>query len=463
MTAPKKVVVVDDEPDIRQLLETVLRLPEFEVAAFGDPREALAKLPEIEPDLIVCDVMMPVMDGPGFFQAVKRSPLLKDVPFIFLSVVDATERVVALLDAGADDFVSKPFTIERLVAKIRATLRLADRMSDLERQPDALSGRVGKSGTLPLLKFCEDHRLTGRLLVEEGGESRWADFLGGEIVQAGGSPELAGEDPLDVLLSTESGTYRVEQKPLDPEALRKLAERIDEAPAPAAVVADRPPPIPQGRLSLVEVRGGSVQVQTEAENRPQFTVTTIVARGGKVVRKTEAAWQHPLQRREDLGIARAWIDRQHARVVEMIRVLGPGLAAEAPAPVPTSPVDASLLAWTASFIGEQVREHLGSVMTVALLRRTHRATARQWDVLRSFRVGEDGRVAPESAGVSPSADAVSAVAAWSALFLKEAAGIVARVAGIRIRHVTRMMEADLDKCGFYAAFDDARDGLNGEF
>src|SRR5262245_50694340 len=109
MTTPKKVVVVDDEPDIRQLLENVLRLPEFEVAAFGDPREALARLPEVEPDLIVCDVMMPGMDGPMFFRAVKGSPLLKDVPFIFLSVVDATERVVALLDAGADDFVSKPF------------------------------------------------------------------------------------------------------------------------------------------------------------------------------------------------------------------------------------------------------------------------------------------------------------------------------------------------------------------
>ena len=459
MTPPRKVVVVDDEPDIRRLLEAALRLPEFEVAAFGDPRDALAKLPEIEPDLIVCDVMMPGMDGPTFFQAVKRSPLLKGVPFIFLSVVDATERVVALLDAGADDFVSKPFTIERLVAKIRATLRLADRISDLERQADALSGRVGKGGTLPLLKFCEDHRLTGRLTVEEGGESRWAEFLGGEIVQAGGSPEVAGEDPLDTLLAMESGAYRVEQKPLDPEALEKLAEQIDEVPPPAVAAADRPPSIPQGRLSLVDVRGGSVQVQTEAENRPHFIVTTIVARGGQVLRKTEAAWQHPLQRREDLGLARAWIDRQHRRVVEMVRVLGPGLA-DARSRSAARPVDASLLAWTASFIGEQVREHLGSVMTVALLRRTHKASARTWDVLRSFRVGEDGRVALES-GVAPSPDAVPAVAAWSALFLKEATGIVARVAGIRIRHVTRMMESDLERCGFYAAFDAAMEDIDG--
>ena len=455
---PKRVVVVDDEPDIRGLLETVLRLPEFEVSTFGDPREALARLPEVEPDLIVCDVMMPGMDGPTFFQAVKRSPLLKDVPFIFLSVVDATEQIVAALDAGADDFVSKPFANERLVAKIRATLRLADRMSDMERQGDALSGSVGNGGTLPLLKFCEDHRLTGRLLIEGDGESRWAEFLGGEIVHAGGTP--SGEDALDALLAMESGSYRVEQKPLDPDALRKLTGKVGEEPSPARPVAAGPPPIPEGRLSMVEVRGGSVQVQTEAENRPHFTVTTIVARAGQVLRKTEAAWAHPLQRREDLDLARAWIDRQHARVVEMIRVLGPDLAMGAPTPTRATPGHASLLAWTVSFIGEQVRGQLGSVMTVALLRRTHRATARAWEDLLSFRVGEDGRVAPESAIVPPSADVVSAVAAWCALFLKEAAGIVAKVAGIRIRHVTRMMEADLERCGFYAAFEAATDDLN---
>jgi len=339
-------------------------------------------------------------------------------------------------------------------------LRLADRMSDLDRQADALSGSVGKGGTLPLLKFCEDHRLTGRLIVEEEGESRWAEFLGGEIVGAGGSTEIAGEDALDTLLAMEGGAYRVEQKPLDPEALRRVTGQVEEAPHPAPVAMDRPPPIPQGRLSVVEVRGGSVQVQTEAENRPHFIVTTIVARGGQVLRKTETAWQHPLQRREDLALARAWIDRQHGRVVEMVRVLGPGLAADARRRGAAGPADASLLAWTVSFIGEQVREHLGSVMTVALLRRTHKAGARTWDVLRSFRVGEDGRVAPEP-GIAPSPDAVPAVAAWSARFLKEAAGLVTRVAGIRIRHVTRMMESDLERCGFYAAFDAAMEDDGG--
>lgn len=457
---PKRVVVVDDEADIRRLLETVLRLPEFQVHTFGNPREALSRLPDIEPDLIVCDVMMPEMDGRAFLSAVKGSERLKDVPFIFLSVVHTTDQVVAALDAGADDFVNKPFAVQGLVAKIRATLRLADRMSDIERQPDALSGNVGRGGILALLKFCEDHRLSGRLTVDGGAEKRWADFLGGEIVQAGGVPEAASEDPLDALLAMEGGSYRIEQKRLDLEALRKLELQHSEAQPPTVPqVLEGPPPIPQGRLSLVEVRGESVQVQTEAENRPNFVVTTIVAREGQVLRKTEDAWQHPLQRREDLELARTSIERQHGRVVEMIRQLASG---DAPQASPVRPADPSLLAWTASFVGEQVRDHLGSVMTVALLRRTHRTRLRDWEVLRGFRVGEDGRVVPEGGAFSPTPEAVPAIAAWTALFLKEAAQLVGKVAGIRVRQVTRMMEGELERCGFFAAFDAATEELEGQ-
>jgi hypothetical protein len=126
------------------------------------------------------------------------------------------------------------------------------------------------------------------------------------------------------------------------------------------------------------------------------------------------------------------------------------------------PADPSLLAWTASFIGEQVRDSLGSVMTVALLRRTHRRKQRDWGVLRGFRVGEDGRVGPEGGAFSPTPEAVPAVAAWTALFLKEAAQLVGKVAGIRVRQVTRMMEGELERCGFYAAFDAAAEELEGK-
>jgi hypothetical protein len=201
------------------------------------------------------------------------------------------------------------------------------------------------------------------------------------------------------------------------------------------------------------VRGRDVQVQTEAANRPVFTVTTVMARDGQVLRKIESAWQHALKRREDVQLARAHIERQHDRVLAMLRELG----REAPpaAEAAGEAVDPSLLAWALSFVSEQVRHHLGAVMTVALLRRTHRSLGREQPLLRSFRVAEDGRVQAEGAAGSLPAGAVIAVAAWTAAFVNAAAELVERVRGLRLRTVTRMMEAELERVGFYGACEDA--------
>src|SRR6202008_1726182 len=139
------------------------------------------------------------------------------------------------------------------------------------------------------------------------------------------------------------------------------------------------PSLPEGRLSRVVVRGHEGQGQTEAATRPLFTVTTILARDGQVLRKIESAWHHALKRREDVELARAQIERQHERVLAMLRELG----GEAPDPA-TQPADPALLAWAVSFVVEQVRHHLGAVMAVALLRRGHRALLREHPALRGF-------------------------------------------------------------------------------
>jgi DNA-binding response OmpR family regulator len=456
VTAPKRIVVVDDELHIRSLLGQILAPPDFEVHAFEDPRDALMKLHDLAPDLIVCDVMMPDMDGRTFLKVVKRSQDLRDVPFIFLSAVKETQEVVQAYEVGADDFVEKPFHVARLIAKVRAVLRLAER-----RRADALTGAVRGEGTLALLKFCEDNHLTGRLTVSARGQQRWAEFLGGEVVRAGTTPEEPDVDALDALLAMQDGAYRIEQRRLDRQAVEDaLAQRRGdataeaEAPAPHDDETEPTPHLPEGRLSRVVVRGQEVQVQTEASNRPLFTVTTILARDGQVLRKIESAWHHALKRREDVELARAQIERQHERVVATLRELGREAprASEAGA---EETVDPSLLAWALSFVSEQVRHHLGAVMAVALLRRTHRTLARENAVLRSFRVAEDGRVQVDGEpGPLPRA-AVASLAAWTAEFIGAAAELVERVRALRLRTVTRMMEAELERVGFYAACEKA--------
>jgi CheY-like chemotaxis protein len=449
---PRRIIVVDDERHIRELLAQAMGPPDFEVHAFPDGGAALLKLHDIRPDLIVCDVVMPGMDGRTFLKQVRRSRELADVPFIFLSGTQDDAGVAQSLDVGADDFVDKPFHMGRLMAKIRATLRMADR-----RRQDALLGEVGSGGTLPLLKFCEDSRLTGRLTVSSATHRRWADFQGGEMVKEGSDPAEDGVDPLDALLAMDSGAYRIEQRPLDPQAIKEVEAAFARSVSPSRAEGDTPAPvagvpIPPGCLDRVSVRGEEISIETEGRNRPDFSVTTVVMRGGQVLRKIESAWQHPLNRREDLTLARAQIVRQHERVVAELSDLG----APAASPAPGGEVDASLLAWAVSFVAEQARHHLGAVMTVALLRQTHRAAARDRPVLRSFRVSEDGRVAPDREGPPRlPADVVPAVAAWTAGFLRAAAEIVAKVGNVRVRAVTHMLEGELDKCGYYTALERA--------
>jgi CheY-like chemotaxis protein len=445
---PKRILVVDDDPNVLQMLARALPAPDFEVHAFPDSNEALVRMHGVQPDLILCDVVMPGMDGRTFLKLVRRSLELGDVPFLFLSGISEEREIVGALDGGADDFVGKPFAVPRLVAKVRALLRL------VERRKDALMGPVGEAGVLPLLKFCEDSRLSGRLLVSAPGQERWAEFLGGELVQAGGTPEEPGADSFDALLAVEGGVYRIEQQRLDPHAVRLAEARFrgsgeqDEAGAAAPAPEPAPVTLPGGRVSRVDVRGHEIVVQTEGENRPQFTVTTVVARGGQVLRRIESAWQHPLQRREDQDLARSQVDRQHERVVATLREL------EVPAAPPAAGaarVDASLLAWALSFVAEQARDHLGAVMEGALLRRSLRETAARYPMLRAFRVAEDGRVIVGDPAAAARQEAVPAMAAWTTAFLEAASAMVNRIGSLRVRGVTRMMEGDLERCGYYAA------------
>ena len=451
MGQPRRIIVIDDERHIRDLLQQAMGPPDFEVHAFPDGGAALVKMHDIRPDLIVCDVVMPGMDGRTFLKQVRRSRDLADVPFIFLSGTQDDAQVAQSLDVGADDFVDKPFHMGRLMAKIRATLRMADR-----RRQDALFGEVGSAGTLPLLKFCEDSRLTGRLTVTTATHRRCADFQGGELIRASVDPPEAEADPLDALLAADSGAYKIEQRPLDAEAIKEVEAAFarsaaprrpeGEATAPVAGV-----PIPPGCLDRVTVRGQEIAIETEGRNRPDFTVTTVVMRAGQVLRKIESAWQHPLNRREDLALARAQIVRQHERVVAELQDL-----TAVPSPAAAGDVEASLLAWALSFVAEQARHHLGAVMTVALLRQTHRAAAKEQPVLRAFRVSEDGRVAPDRDGAARlPAGVVPAVAGWTAAFLRAAAEIVAKVGNVRVRAVTHMLEGELEKCGFYTALERA--------
>lgn len=115
-----KVLVVDDEPHIRRLLRTTLERTDYDVSEAANAREALDRLGKVQPDLVLLDLGLPDRDG------LELVPLIRGqstATLLVISARDATDQKVAALDLGADDYVTKPFDTEELLARMRAAFR----------------------------------------------------------------------------------------------------------------------------------------------------------------------------------------------------------------------------------------------------------------------------------------------------------------------------------------------------
>ena len=128
MSDTHPLLVVDDDPGVQRLLETGLTWEGYEVRTASGGSEALASIQESPPDLVLLDILMPEMDG---FEVCRRIREISSVPIIFLTALNADTDLIQGLDAGADEFVSKPISLATLVARIRAVMR----RSQLETAP----------------------------------------------------------------------------------------------------------------------------------------------------------------------------------------------------------------------------------------------------------------------------------------------------------------------------------------
>ncbi|MGA2251178.1 response regulator transcription factor [Terracidiphilus sp.] len=117
-----RILVIDDESQITRALRAALTAQGFDIRTANDPEEGLQVFQEWPPDLVITDLMMPGVSGVEVCQTIRRSAT---TPIIVLSVRDHERSKVEALDAGADDYVTKPFSIQELLARVRAHLRRA--------------------------------------------------------------------------------------------------------------------------------------------------------------------------------------------------------------------------------------------------------------------------------------------------------------------------------------------------
>lgn len=118
----KAILVLEDEPAVQTLLKKQLTAHGFTVTVAGDGLDGLMKLESMKPDLIICDVMMPNLDGMGFVKAIKGHLQTQKIPVIFLTAKTDPRSMIDGINVGARFYVTKPFQIDDLMAKVQKAL-----------------------------------------------------------------------------------------------------------------------------------------------------------------------------------------------------------------------------------------------------------------------------------------------------------------------------------------------------
>jgi two-component system KDP operon response regulator KdpE len=143
MSNAPHILVIDDEPQILRAMRTILTEKQFKVTTASRGEEGLARAAANEPDLIILDLGLPDMDG---VEVCRRLREWTQTPIIILSVRDSERDKVSALDRGADDYLTKPFGIEELLARVRVALRHASSRKSLQ----GTQSKVVKAGTLTI-------------------------------------------------------------------------------------------------------------------------------------------------------------------------------------------------------------------------------------------------------------------------------------------------------------------------
>lgn len=122
MKGEKKILIVDDEPDVLELLAYNFQINGFDVLLAKDGEDAFQKLEATKPDVILSDIMMPNMNGVDFCRKLKEDKELKNIPVVFLSAADDDYVTLSAMSAGGEDYISKPVRMKLLIEKINKRL-----------------------------------------------------------------------------------------------------------------------------------------------------------------------------------------------------------------------------------------------------------------------------------------------------------------------------------------------------
>jgi CheY-like chemotaxis protein len=210
-----KVFIVDDDPKLLNYLDLKLTKGGFEVERYKDGEEVMSVIDENKPDIILCDVVMPEMDGFELLQKIRGNPETATIPFIFISARNDMSEQLEGLRLGADDYLTKPLMIDLLIERMKRVLgqKEVDQRQALEAD---FHGSLSQMNMNDIMQIIEGNQKTGELLLftSENNVIGKVFFRNGNLLDAK-LDELEGVEAFYGLLEKEAGYFGFFSKPID--------------------------------------------------------------------------------------------------------------------------------------------------------------------------------------------------------------------------------------------------------
>lgn len=202
----EKILIVDDSLVMRRMLRTELTKNSYEVVDAENGKEALERAAMTQPDLIISDINMPVMDGWEFCWQLRKNPHLNKIPFIFLSANNEVSDRVRGIQLGADDYIIKPFSPQELIARVQGLVLRYKREDPEEEQNRSLTGNLAKMSLPNLLQFLNMNSMSGVLEINYQDKKGQIFIKEGDIINSK-VDQIQGKKALFRVLSWKEGRF----------------------------------------------------------------------------------------------------------------------------------------------------------------------------------------------------------------------------------------------------------------
>ncbi len=198
-----KILFVDDDKNLCSTMKSLLSKNGFETTAAFSANEAYKYLEKQKPDIIISDIIMPDIDGFEFCKSIKEKERYADIEFIFLTALNNRDDEIKGLDMGADDYITKPFSYETLLARIKTKIRKIKKT----RKENILRGDLSQWSITDILQVIEMGEKKGRLIIyTDRNDTVWLDVNKGNIIEARFN-RYSGNKALQKILNITKGTF----------------------------------------------------------------------------------------------------------------------------------------------------------------------------------------------------------------------------------------------------------------